>query len=91
MYLYRIHSRNAVQSLLLTALQNKARALGYNFTNKLGRDKIAKITIRIPITDDGTFDIEKQRQIADKYERIHGIKDSIVGNLRSVDEAVVSI
>ena len=85
------HTEHLDLHYLRYALQNKARALGYNFTNKLGRDKIAKITIRIPITDDETFDIEKQRQIADKYERIHGIRDSIVGNLRSIDEAVVSI
>ena len=36
-----------------------------------------KDTIPIPIKEDGTYDIEKQRELADKYEQIEEIKKNI--------------
>ena len=85
------YSKHLDLNYLRYMLQNTAKKLGYNFSNKLGKEKIAKIIIQIPITNDGKFDIEKQRQTAGKYERVYAIKGSIVENLRAINDVTVSI
>jgi len=60
------------------------RKLGFNFSNKLGKERIRSIYIPIPVDDNGRFDIEKQREIAKKYEIIMEIKQEIIDYLTEI-------
>lgn len=51
--------------------------------------KKMKDTIPIPIKEDGTYDIEKQRELADKYEQIEEIKKNISQKILELLEVVV--
>lgn len=51
--------------------------------------KRMKDTIPIPIKEDGTYDIQKQRELADKYEQIEQIKKNISQKILELSEVVV--
>lgn len=51
--------------------------------------KRMKDTIPIPIKEDGTYDVLKQRELADKYEQIENIKESISQKILKLSEVVV--
>ena len=48
-----------------------------------------KDTIPIPISDDGKYDLQKQKELADKYEQIDDIKKSISQKILTLSEIVV--
>jgi len=72
-------------------LQNEIRKLGYGYTHKLGKARMAEIKIKIPVTETGTFDLDRQRTITEKYEKAHGIKDALIGQLQELNRIVVSV
>ena len=51
--------------------------------------KRMKDTIPIPVKEDGSFDIEKQRELAEKYEQIEEIKKNISQKILELSEIVV--
>ena len=42
----------------------------FGFSNKAGKGKLGEIKINIPIKSDGSFDLEKQKELAKKYKDI---------------------
>ena len=85
------YSERLDPNYLKYTLQNTVRKLGYNFSNKLGKERIAKITIQIPVMNNGKFDIRIQRHIAKKCKRAYDIKQSLVENLLALNEVAVSL
>lgn len=51
--------------------------------------KKMKDTIPIPVRNDGRYDIQKQRELADKYEKIEEIKKHISRNIVELSEIIV--
>lgn len=51
--------------------------------------KRMKDVIPIPVREDGTYDIDKQRELADKYEQIEEIKESLINKITELTEIVV--
>lgn len=51
--------------------------------------KRMKDTIPIPVKEDGTFDIQKQRELAEKYEQIEEMKRNISQKILELSEIVV--
>lgn len=51
--------------------------------------KRMKDVIPIPVREDGTYDIDKQRELADKYEQIEEIKESLINRIIELTEIVV--
>lgn len=45
--------------------------------NKCGVEKISSINILIPIKANREFDVEKQKEIAEKYKKIKIIKEKL--------------
>ena len=72
-------------------LQNSIKKLGYNFSNKLGKEKIRTMIFQLPITRDGLIDIEQQKEIANVYKKAYSIKKELVDNLRVISEVTVSM
>lgn len=52
--------------------------------------KNIKDTIPIPLKDDGTFDLEKQRELAKKYEKIEIIKNDLIERINGLTRIIVS-
>jgi hypothetical protein len=51
--------------------------------------KITK-TIPIPVKSDGSFDLEKQKELAEKYEQIERIKKELSQRLSEIADITVS-
>lgn len=77
---------NIDQDFLLYKLREELIKTGANYQSKLYFNKIKgyNIKISIPIKEDGGFDLEKQKQIAEKYKKIEIIKNNLVAELDKV-------
>ena len=52
---------------LIYELQNKIDLLGYDWSKKLYKQELGKISVEIPIKENGDFDVDKQNGIANGY------------------------
>ena len=68
-----------LQPVFRKAKKGREGDLGKNEYTSLKPIAIKKLneTIQIPIKKDGSFDLEKQKELAAKYEQIEGIKSAI--------------
>lgn len=64
---------------------------GKNEYTKLNSTMIKQLNIAIPIpvTEEGIFDIEKQKELAQKYATIEGIKDNIYNQIKTLTDTVI--
>jgi len=62
------------------------REMGYEFTNKLGKEKIRSIYISIPINKNGNFDLSKQKNMASKLKEISSIKKDLEMRLNDLTD-----
>jgi hypothetical protein len=69
---------------LLTELKNAFQFYKFNWENKPTIEKIKPIEILIPINSKGEFDLEAQKEIAEKYRKIEQIKKSISAELDKI-------
>lgn len=56
----------------------------FGFDNKAGKGKIQEIEISVPTDPNGKFDLNLQKQLAEKYKRIEEIKKSISDELDKI-------
>lgn len=66
--------------------------LGRNEYTTLNPSMIRKIaaTIPVPVKDDGTFDLEKQKELASKYEQIEEMKKELSRKLNELTDITIS-
>lgn len=69
---------------LLNELKNIFSFYKFNWENKPTVEKIKPIEIPIPINSKGEFDLEAQKEIAEKYRKIEQIKKSISTELDKI-------
>ncbi len=69
---------------LLNELKNVFTFFKFNWENKPTIEKIKPIEIPIPINSKGEFDLEAQKEIAEKYRKIEQIKKSISAELDKI-------
>lgn len=53
---------------------------GYG-NNKVGTNQIKDILVKVPVDKEGNFDIEKQKEIAQKYEKVEELKKELAEKL----------
>lgn len=58
---------------------------GFSFLDKCGVNKISKVSINIPIKN-GTFDLEAQNLLADKYEKFESIKKELKKEMQILND-----
>ena len=81
-------SSNIDIEFLFYELQKAISQTGANYQSKLYFNKIKNynITIKIPIKPNGKFDLEAQKQIANKYKKIEEIKEIIDAEFKKIEE-----
>jgi len=55
-------------------LEKKAIKLGFTFSNKAVKTRIKNIELEIPVNKQGEYDLMKQQEIAEEYERLEHIR-----------------
>lgn len=74
-------------------LEKEILKTGANYRTKLYFNKIANydIKIKIPVNNDGNFDINKQKEIAEKYQKIENIKQAISDELCKIQNSTIEL
>lgn len=73
----KIKNSDIHQEYVLYELQNQIDKMRLDYTNKLYKKKLRTVKIRIPVTPDKKFDLQKQKDIAKHYTELHQIQNEI--------------
>lgn len=82
----RILNPDIVPEYLLYALHQHRREEGYGRSFRASLANIRRIEIPIPVTDDGSFDIKHQQEIADNFMAVQGKMEEIVSFKTRLDK-----
>lgn len=74
-------------------LEKEILKTGANYQTKLYFNKIASydIRIKIPMNNDGSFNINKQKEAAEKYQKIENIKQAIDDELCKIKNSTIEL
>lgn len=76
-----------VEPILRSKKKGRAGHSGQNEFTKLSFTILDKVKIQIPITTDGAYDLEAQKEIARKYAKIYEVKHGIYNKLKKIVSA----
>ena len=65
--------------------------LGEGSNKRLGTERMKEVQIEIPIDKNGEFDLDKQREIAEKHRKIEEIKTKLKDNYEKIINSKVQI
>lgn len=82
---YVVNIRFTVEPILRSKIKGRMGHDGQNEFTKLPGGTIERVKISIPIKEDGSFDLEAQQEIANKYRKIQQINSSIY---QQIDELI---
>lgn len=77
------YMKNAVENVLLSQ--------GFKWSKTASKEKVAKLHVKIPITKKGVFDLQKQKEVAEKYKKVEEIKKNIKAELEKIENIKVDI
>lgn len=65
--------------------------VGFNWQNKISDKKLDELSLSIPVKENGDFDLNKQKKIAEKYNGIETIKNQIQVDYQEISMAQIQI
>ena len=78
------YSKNLDLDYLKFAIENEFTKHYFGFDNKAGKSKIKDIEISIPVDDNGNFDLNEQKKLAERYRKLEQIKKNIEDELLKI-------
>lgn len=77
---------------LVFAMQPQFYSCAKNSSNKkVGNNQIENLLIRLPIKDDGAYDLEEQQRLAGIYSEIENQKQKLLSRIFEIQELLVQI
>ena len=76
---------------MLNIIEKEIGKMGYSANNNLRINDIKKITISIPVDNDGNFDMVAQRQIAERHKKVNEVRHAISRELDEVSGLDIGI
>lgn len=76
---------------MLNIIEREISKMGYGANNNLRINDFKKIEISIPVDHKGNFDLDAQRQIAQRYKKIEEIRKVITYELDNISETDISL
>jgi type I restriction enzyme M protein len=80
-----------IPEFLLYQLEQKKHEYGFDRTLRASITNMKMVTLSIPVNDDGTFDQDVQRKIAQKYIAVKEMRDELAQQLQNIINTVVEI
>jgi len=68
-------------------IENKLLSLGFDFRLKCAMERVLNVKIKIPIDDKGNFDLDKQKELSEKYNKFSVLKN----NIREIYEEIKNV
>jgi restriction endonuclease S subunit len=87
----KIKDDNLIPQYLLYFLYNVRDKYGFDRALRASLKNMKSIEIKIPVKENGDFDLDKQNSIANGYELIKEIKSKLSENIKEVDEAKIKL
>jgi len=78
-------------NFLRKIIENELLSFWYSFWNKCSMNNVLKTEIKIPIKEIWEFDLKKQKEIAEKYEKVENIQKTLVEKLEYLEKVKVEI
>lgn len=75
---------------LLYALRSTRDQYGFDRVFRAKLEHIVDVEVPIPVTSDGQFDLDRQRQLAEKYRQMERISDELLTRIQQLTEVVVT-
>jgi hypothetical protein len=72
-------------------IENKLMSFGFDFGFKCSMERVLKVSIEVPINEDGNFDLNEQIKLGEKYEKIEKFKDGIKNLYQQIIELKLSL
>ena len=72
-------------------IEKKLFEAGFSFVDKCGVEKIKKVLVSIPTNGAGDFDLQKQKEISEKYYKIEEIKGHLTKELEKIESTEVEL
>lgn len=73
------------------AIENESKKNEYTFSNKATKITFRNLVITIPVMENGTFDYEKQRSLAEKYSDVEEKRRSLLNRINELNEIAVRL
>ena len=73
------------------SLHGIKQTYGFNHSFKATRNNLDNVTINIPVSKDGKYDVTLQKQLVNRYKKLYTIKKSIEDRLKTIISAKISI
>ena len=70
-------SQQLFYPFLKIIIEKKLLSKGFDFGNKCSMEKVMEMEIEIPTLKNNNFDLEKQKKLAEKYERFYNLKNNL--------------
>lgn len=86
-----IENSSILSEYVYFQLKETVNSYGFNRTYRASLENIKTVSINIPISEDGTFDIELQKKMIDKYKKISKIKLKILNLLDYITTSQIDI
>lgn len=87
----KIISKEIYPKYIVFELNNVLRNLNLAWNNKLYKGKLKTLDLEIPIKTDEKFDFDKQKEIADKYEKLEEIKNKLMQDYEEIKSLQIEI
>lgn len=85
------YKNNLDYNFLRKIIENKLLSFWYSFWVKCSMENVLKTEIDIPIKENWEFDLEKQKEIALKYEKIEKIQKTLIEELEYLEKVKVEL
>ncbi len=80
-----------IPEYLIFQLQIQGHVLGYDRTLRPTLAKMKRLKVRIPVDDNGNFDVQTQKLAIDKYRLLKSIKGQIQRELLQLSSATIQV
>lgn len=81
-----ILTEDIIPGYLLYALQEEKRNNDFDRSFRASLTNIRKLQVRIPVRDDGSFDVNEQQRIATDYKELHRLKEHLEETKAKMDD-----
>lgn len=75
----------------LSIVINEITTNKFTYSNKAGKNELKEIEIEIPVKEDGSFDLDKQREFADKYLMLESKKNELLAQKQKLKDIQVEL
>ncbi len=87
----RVVDANLSLKFVLLSIADMKRKYGFSYTFKANKQNLAYVTLKVPVTPDGFFDLDTQKATVEQFELGGQMKDEISRNREQIRSLAVDI